>query len=758
LCFSINDKLNLSLLTSSLISYDSKASNNNPSVYFNISIHAPFENLTRTLFSLLVCGSLVDPHSGFTFSLLPTKSWKFIVEIPFTNKYQMEIKQNLASILPILSIMSPSTIDEVTDDNYKLFTGEEEEELVARFLKAYENKSINRLLTKDSKGKECPVTFDLITDDEERRQYIYNCLATHANELPKEKVLQISFIKFLYRRIRFFLSTFYQLNETNEELGSAVMKQMINEAKLLAQIDFQTSEYPRIFLVYDPSFALHVLHDGWHKVPNDIKQIFNNSDPLCSKDFRNRDQYIKCLSWLIDIKYNEFERIMHETKFILTENFAYKIFHVHERKLTKLPLIIEGETGVGKTFLLKFYSLLLNSKIANGPFEDNIAPRIVERMSLWLLKTVIVGILEKELNLLNTFLQCIRSKYVQNEQIRTVDDNGDEHHDIDHVEENDAPMRLLHNDEQLFNDESLLPNDDQENDTMDFTQDANAYLPITTEEQDLPQQTEMNDRKLLEEIKDSLKYFKYDKNILRRMWKIILTIANQHSAAITQKLIHELHEYITSQLVAFPLIEASSPLKKLLEETSSPRVQTYIKLFNEYLFFTQTKPLFYRLLLHPGVTEEQLEQFLSPISQLARQLSNVELVVFFDEINTSSCLGLFKEIFIDRTLNGIDIPKNIFFTGAINPAIKIENQASEVYRTDYLVHQLPESLEHLKVSYGILESKILSDYINKKIAMFKVESEKDGKKKMNLDPYTQNVLSKSILKAQEFCEKRLGKM
>ncbi|CAM2730561.1 unnamed protein product, partial [Rotaria socialis] len=113
---------------------------------------------------------------------------------------------------------------------------------------------------------------------------------------------------------------------------------------------------------------------------------------------------------------------MNETKFILTENFAYKLFHVHERKLTRLPLIIEGDTGVGKTFLLKFYSLLLNSNVINGPIHANIAsiddhavsddensdstddndvpthaniaPHILERTSLWLLTTIINNILK----------------------------------------------------------------------------------------------------------------------------------------------------------------------------------------------------------------------------------------------------------------------------------------------------------------------------------------------------------------------------
>ncbi|CAF4525172.1 unnamed protein product, partial [Rotaria sp. Silwood2] len=51
-CFSINDKLNLSSLISSFLSFDSRISNDSPSVSFNISIHAPFEELNRTFLSL----------------------------------------------------------------------------------------------------------------------------------------------------------------------------------------------------------------------------------------------------------------------------------------------------------------------------------------------------------------------------------------------------------------------------------------------------------------------------------------------------------------------------------------------------------------------------------------------------------------------------------------------------------------------------------------------------------------------------------
>ena len=65
--------------------------------------------------------------------------------------------------------------------------------------------------------------------------------------------------------------------------------------------------------------------------------------------------------------------------------------------------------------------------------------------------------------------------------------------------------------------------------------------------------------------------------------------------------VYELHDYVTSQLVNFPLIELSiQQLTDLLHTTISQTIQLSIEIFKEYLFHSQIKPLFYRLLLHPG--------------------------------------------------------------------------------------------------------------------------------------------------------------
>ena len=177
-------------------------------------------------------------------------------------------------------------------------------------------------------------------------------------------------------------------------------------------------------------------------------------------------------------------------------------------------------------------------------------------------------------------------------------------------------------------------------------------------------------------------------------------------------------------------------------------------MLKEYLTHSCAKSVFYRMLIHPGITEEDIKRFISPIAILAEKWKYIQLVVFFDEVNTSSCLGLFKEIFTDRTLQGVTLPKNIFFTAAINPALDIPNQDRLVHRVDYLVHKLPESLKHLKVSYGILQPKTLNDYITQKVVTFDLGCTLDS----DFREYLQSKLVKTILDAQAFYEQRLGRI
>ncbi|CAF3397525.1 unnamed protein product [Rotaria sp. Silwood2] len=438
LCFSINDKLSLSSLISSLLLLDSQITDDCSSVYFNISIHAPFDELNRALFSLFVCGSLTDPISGLTFSLSTTKRWQCFIEIPYTDEQGMGIDENLDYLLPILAIMTQSSKEIMTNEDYQLCIGKEEE-LVARFLKAYSDGIINCL---EFRGSDEPIKFKELNDENECRRYIYDCINKYSSCRQKNKIYEISFIKFLYRRFQFFTSLLFTLDERIQNLGSEILIQMLNEAKSLAQISFHDDNYSRLYLIYDPGFALHLLHNNWDQVPLGLKKIWRNIDPLTRPEFKDRNHFLKCLSWLIGVEYNVCERVMNEMKFILIENFAYKLLHIHERKLTRLPLIIEGDTGVGKTYLLTFYSLLLNANIFYGDDQLICRTRIIERINLWLLATI-VKFFEKKTNLLHEILERLKWKLTgfhqeSNEEVNIDDDDHDYSFEEIAVEEKDS--------------------------------------------------------------------------------------------------------------------------------------------------------------------------------------------------------------------------------------------------------------------------------------------------------------------------------
>ena len=53
-------------------------------------------------------------------------------------------------------------------------------------------------------------------------------------------------------------------------------------------------------------------------------------------------------------------KLIDDSNYVLTLDFALKMINIHERRECGMPVIIEGETGVGKTALLKMLSKLWN--------------------------------------------------------------------------------------------------------------------------------------------------------------------------------------------------------------------------------------------------------------------------------------------------------------------------------------------------------------------------------------------------------------
>ena len=56
----------------------------------------------------------------------------------------------------------------------------------------------------------------------------------------------------------------------------------------------------------------------------------------------------------------------------------------------------------------------------------------------------------------------------------------------------------------------------------------------------------------------------------------------------TPTLIQKLHDYVTTELANYPLIEGSLRLKNLLQEICSPTADMSIEIFKEYLFHSHS--------------------------------------------------------------------------------------------------------------------------------------------------------------------------
>ena len=86
---------------------------------------------------------------------------------------------------------------------------------------------------------------------------------------------------------------------------------------------------------------------------------------VITSELHQREYLDKCLSRALNIPLNDKKRLtaIDEENYVLTLDFAIKMLQIHERYECGEPVIIQGETGVGKTALIQMLSKLWNSSL-----------------------------------------------------------------------------------------------------------------------------------------------------------------------------------------------------------------------------------------------------------------------------------------------------------------------------------------------------------------------------------------------------------
>ena len=114
------------------------------------------------------------------------------------------------------------------------------------------------------------------------------------------------------------------------------------------------------------------------------------------------------------------------------------------------------------------------------------------------------------------------------------------------------------------------------------------------------------------------------------------------------------------------------------------------------------------------------------ITEIEKEVQEMQMWIFFDEINTCNSLGLISEIFCNRTYRGNPIPDKYVFIGACNPyrllldqnqnlELGLELKSKKQKNLVYTVNPLPHSLLNYVIDFGELSPEDTKKYIESMI-------------------------------------------
>ena len=661
-------------------------------VFFNLSREAILPAFNKALFDLLVCGVLHDSLSGAVFSLSEANEWTWYIEVPH---HMQDASQQLTvlSLIPFIALSSqPENVHVLSDTDRKLHLCAKDAFTAA----VYERFKSNVLDKKDQYCdvvlKQTKLTIEPLTDLDQCRDLLQHLIDVTRN--IKKPLHQKAFLKYLGGRLDLFKANVFLLSvmDTYLNLPSVLFRHFVQEADSLCQkglmVSWQTMKC--VFLIRDPSQLDTCFLPLVPPQANladlqryKIRQIDHTNVCLHETVDMQKCKVQDYLQWAFGLSEEIVSKLLQDKKFVLTYDFALKLLLVLERKRSGLPLIIEGETGVGKTYLLEMFSLLLNAQAAESS-ETTYSTRLLQRVCSWM----------REL--------------VRETLWRDMDDQA----------------RLWFSG---FADEESPKN-----------------RPLWNVEQRLAESSLKNGKKVV------------------KVWRELLSkLPTRVQNVAVQSLVERVSHWITTLV----MLQPNEEVLRLVKRPETLQMEDSCTLLRRFLD-TPLEHLFYKLLIHPDTTFEDVAAFLRPACRVAEKVNgqHTDVIVFFDEVNTSSLLGLFKQIVMDGMFGGKKLPSNMFFITAINPSFKPAQPTSDpnamlpsVMR-GYDVHALPTAMNDIHWVYlGLSMESELSQYITGKIDLQQNVLVASKMTKVEFSPAMKACFKDILLRAHQFCHDRLGR-
>ncbi|KAL9656856.1 hypothetical protein ABK040_004390 [Willaertia magna] len=612
-------------------------------IHFDISTFADYSYLEQFLFNWTICGFIYSA-GGFIekISIDNLEDIRIYFELPKLLNNDVNERQ----LLQIIDIIKDKKTDALPNFDCSSLNAR----LVATFMKLYETGLVDKhdiILNVENR---------LLSSDETStilNRYFTRSKVTNTNTHRK------LFIKLLadkcYQLIRYH--NWYEQLDDEDYKGELQRVCAVINSKL----------FP-IFLTECEVMSNDDIKSCWADLPVAFT-VFNSKEHLmefdvikCPKCKTNTDS-LRGLVRVIDIKPDNLEKIRstlsaslnllnvpmidlcEKFNYLLTTDFAIKLLLLNERRKVNRSLILEGDTGCGKTEILRFFAEVLNN-------NSDIMPDIKYELYLW--------------------LQIQLKQFVKQHNI----DTNLKYKDINKLNARESIITLL----------KEIEDQAEEQIVLNFVKGLVKYLANIFEQYSLLKKTEIIDN-IINKFKDE----NIEENQIRR---------------------EQVNEF---------LIECEK---------------------------VRPECVFYKILMHGGISPQEIKQTIGDI--VKKNLENVEkyedfvTVVFIDELNTTKAMGIMKEIFIDHSLDGVKLPKSVFFVGAINPFKKEED-------AEFVVNPMAPSMEFIKFDYANLTPKQEEELLK---LLLKMEE-----KEKNLDETKSIEIQELISLGQTFvAEQRLKKI
>lgn len=592
--------------------------------HFDVSCYAPYEVFDSVLYSLLFGGVIVDPDSGEVLDVSNFQvETQVFVELGFAPKEEPDTspyarytsRENVLSAIPTVAFFANN--ERVVSD---LHVGAKEC-LCAGFYREYYKSKNPRTNPLDVR----PLSPG---DAKKELELLFSC--THyrpKHPLPQTAPLQRSFLILLHEKLLLFTRSVQTRIEYVLNFGEDMREYLANPPgmglwdfvvyfevfleecaylckqslrlesitpdctiPLLSAPDQEDESSPLDIAFYDfggnryaPLDRCMALKDHCHRAYPEKNISVTKIESQWQVPLR------RALAGIYSVKGQKMPALIEN--FVLTPEFALALIVLKARMSIKRTIVWQGGTGVGKSELLSFFSILLNRNSNRVPDQWQLLGDLFKAV----VNSFSYQNFEKEGNIRTGFSWALDK------------------------------LKLLSE--------------------KDFLELIQLFLKIS----------KVDVSKIISGEKEVISLFPY---VAHQVAKRCVEVANQYP------FVHKTPTMAAVIKVPQPSGDQVLENKSVLENAPISTLETLEQLLKD-LMNMHAEGIYSRMLMTNTKTAAEIKEW---ILMLNKNADKMDVVGFIDECNTTSYMGLLKEILCDHTLDGHSLAPRLFFVTAENPA------------------------------------------------------------------------------------------